>query len=221
MIIIFDFVIFTYLNFVFFYYIYHDLKRRKVPNKAFTFTFISSLVLLIPDLILMINNIFMIIIMKIIDFNLVLMLSYFLFYLKIIGGGDGKAILLVFLLNSPILLNFFNIFYFFSIFLIYYLIIVITKYIFNHLKNQIKMYKFYFTITKKDSRLERFIIFSYYKFLDIAKLEKYLGTKCVLRDNSLFYNDKSEKLQAFTQFRPPLLFLIYFVYLSYFFIIRS
>ncbi len=212
-----EFFIFCFLNLVFIYCIYYDIRLRKIPNKAFIYFFASSLIFSIPYIALRLDYLFIIILFKFVIFSLILFLAYFLFYMKIIGGSDGKMILLIFLTNSPSSSNYFKIFFFFLIFLTYYLILVLMKFIFNHLNGQINMYKFYFITKKIDSKFERFFMCSYYKFVNFSKLNKNFDTKCILRDNSLFYNTKNEKIQVFAQFRPPLLLLIYFVYISYLF----
>ncbi len=84
----------------------------------------------------------------------------------------------------------------------------------NHLKNKIEVYKVFFNIKWINSYFEKLFVYSYFKFIAVSNLENTFDSKFNLKDNSLIFNPKSEKLQVIVQFRPPLLIIIYFVYLT-------
>ena len=70
------------------------------------------------------------------------------------------------------------------------------------------------------ARSNKIFVLIFYKFLDFSQISKYSDEKFVLKALNLFFNEKKERFQILTQFRPPIVILILltniFLLLNYF-----
>ena len=212
-----DTLVFIYLVLFLLYCTLHDVKRRYISNRAFIFAFLCIVIILIPNLlqkrILMLNFL----IFKIVALIIVFISCFFLFTLKIIGGSDGKAILLIFVSIPINHTKFFDIFLFFLIFVISFVILIVLYNVVYHLILESEVYNLYFHIKKVNSFLEKLYTYSFFRFFEFSNLGKIIDSKFKLKDISLFFNPKREKLQVIIHFRPPLFINIYLVYLIFYF----
>jgi len=76
-------------------------------------------------------------------------------------------------------------------------------------------------LKENSSFLRRIFIILFYRFFDFSQIGRYKNEKFVLKSLNLFYNEDKEKFQILTQFRPPLVILIFFtnnfMLINYFF----
>ncbi len=76
--------------------VFYDVKNRKIPNLIQRIYFIYTYILLSIELLQYSTVIFWYILFRFLIFGLILLLSIVLFSLKLIGGGDGKVLTLLF-----------------------------------------------------------------------------------------------------------------------------
>ena len=141
------------------------------------------------------------------------MLSFTLFYLKIIGGSDGKLIILIF---TNLRVKFLSLDFVFCFFLIFSLLIICLFFL-NYLQNSLLKEKdsfiIFFNSTIKLSVIERIFIKGFFKFSNFINSDDSWAEKNLLKSLFLIYNSGKNKTQILIQFRPPLIIL---VILSYF-----
>lgn len=206
------FFFFFYSNIVLFYCLYRDIRFRIIPNKVLSGGFLIGSFLIFIEFLHFYNNIIIFIIVKISFLFLAFFLSFILFCLKIIGGSDGKLLTMLFLFNPIYLLNFQWLFLFFSIFLLLYLIMGIISYLITHNLTNMNAYEMFFSENENFSKTQKIFIEIFYKFIDFSQLNRSTGEKYLLKSLILFYNNKTERFQFLTQYRPPIVILIFFVY---------
>lgn len=146
-------------------------------------------------------------------FFLTFLTSLLLFNIKIIGGSDGKLIILIFL-THPIKYLSINII---TSFYLFFSFIIILKFIFNYFLNRIIKdncsFITFFSFISRFSRFQKLFIMSFYKFLDYSKLTISKEDKYIYRSLFLVYNYKKAKFQILVQIRSPLIVLIILAYL--------
>jgi Flp pilus assembly protein protease CpaA len=212
---------FFYTNIVLIYCMYRDIKYRKISNKDFIgFLLIGSLLVFTEDLNIY-NNIFIFVLTKVFFLFFVFLFSFILFCLKIIGGGDGKLLLMLAFFNPTNRFNFQWIFSFFFVFLFFYLIFVLVHYLFINIFSGNNSYDMIYSSGEDLTLFYKFFIMLFYKFLNFSQRSKYADEKFILKSLNLFYNEKKERFQILTQFRPPLVVLIFltnnYILLNYLF----
>ena len=210
---------FWLINVIFFFFLYFDLKFRKIPNSSFFFFFFISILLNYIDILLFYRNVYKLAFLRSFFLLVVFTISILLFTLKIIGGSDGKLIILTFL-NHPInFLNFNFIGFFFLIFsLLFVLIFIINLTINNKFK---KAYSFivYFNLNYNYSFSKKFFIKIFYNFINISKIVDYNEDRNKIKSLDLIYNYNTKKIQILTQYRPPLIGIYVICYYLTFLII--
>lgn len=201
---------FFYTNIVLIYCMYRDIKFRKIPNKAIIgFLLIGSLLAFTEDLDIY-NNILIFIITKVFFLFFAFIFSFVLFCLKIIGGSDGKLLIMLTFFYPIYRFNFQWLFSFFFVFLFLYLILVVVNYLFNNFLSNNNSYDMIYSLEENVSFLHKVFIITFYKFLDFSQINRYTNEKFVLKSLNLFYNKNKGKFQILTQYRPPLVILIFF-----------
>jgi len=203
---------FFYSNIILFYCLYRDIRFRIISNKVLSFFFFIGCFLIFIEFLHFYNNIIIFMIVKIWFLFLAFFLSFILFCLKIIGGSDGKLLTMLFLFNPIYYLNFQWLFLFFFILLLLYLIMGIISYLITHNLTNKNVYEMFFSENKNFSKIQKIFIEIFYKFIDFSQLNKSTGEKYLLKSVILFYSNKTESFQFLTQYRPPIVFLIFFVY---------
>ncbi|MCK4381783.1 MAG: prepilin peptidase [Candidatus Lokiarchaeota archaeon] len=201
---------FFYTNIVLIYCMYRDIKFRKIPNKAIIgFLLIGSLLAFTEDLDIY-NDILIFIITKVFFLFFAFIFSFVLFCLKIIGGSDGKLLIMLTFSYPIYRFNFQWLFSFFFVFLFLYLILVVVNYLFNNFLSNNNSYDMIYSLEENVSFLHKVFIITFYKFLDFSQINRYTNEKFVLKSLNLFYNKNKGKFQILTQYRPPLVILIFF-----------
>ncbi len=207
-----DFLFFFYSNIVLFYCMYRDIRFRIIPNKVLSVLLLIGSFLIFIEFLHFYNNILIFIIVKIWFLFFAFFLSFLLFCLKIIGGSDGKLLTMLFLFNPIYYLNFQWLFLFFSVLLLLYLILGIISYLITHNLTNKNVYEMFFSENENFSKMHKIFIEIFYKFRDFSQLNKFNDEKYLLKSLILFYNNKTEKIQFLTQYRPPIVILIFFTY---------
>jgi len=191
---------------------YRDIRFRIIRNKVISGFFLTGSFLIFIEFLHFYNNIIIFIIVKILVLFLAFFLSFILFCLKIIGGSDGKLLTMLVLFNPISYLNFQLLLLFFSILLLLYLIMGIVSYLITHNLTNMNVYEMLFSNNENFSKIQKMFIEIFYKFIDFSQLNKSTGEKYLLKSLILFYNNKKEKFQFLTQYRPPIVILIFVVY---------
>jgi len=212
---------FFYTNIVLIYCMYRDIKFRKIPNKTIIgFLLIGSLLAFTEDLDIF-NDIHIFIITKVFFLFFAFIFSFVLFCLKIIGGTDGKLLILLTFFYPIYQFSFNWLFSFFFVFLFLYLILGVVIYLFNNFLSNNNTYNMIYSLKENFSFLRKVFIVIFYKFLDFSQINRYTNEKFVLKSLNLFYSKKKGTFQILAQYRPPLVVLIFFtnnyIILNYFF----
>jgi Flp pilus assembly protein protease CpaA len=212
---------FFYTNIVLIYCMYRDIKYRTISSKTFIgFLLIGGLLTFTVDLDIY-NNLYVFLLSKVFFLFFVFLFSFILFCLKIIGGSDGKLLILLTFLNPIHKFTFQLIYSFFFLFLCLYLTLILVNSLFINILSKNNSCDMINGLQENLTLSNKIFIILFYKFLDFSQINKYTNEKFVLKSLNLFYNKKKEKFQILTQFRPPLIILIFitnnYMLLNYFF----
>ena len=202
-----------YFEILFLFISYLDLKYRKIPNSFFIFTFCLSFILILLESLLFFNNFLIIILGKLFFFFLTFLPSLLLFSLKIIGGSDGKLIILIFVTHPVKYLDLNFVASFFLFFSLFFILLFIINYFLNELIKNNSSFINLFNSNSRYSSYQKFYIKTFYKFLDYSILSMSRGEKFICKSLLLIYNNEKKKIQILVQIRPPLIILIILTYL--------
>ncbi len=108
--------------------VYFDLKDRIIPNKFLKLYLLITFILIPFDVYYYLDIILWYIFIKILVLIFIFILVLTLFTLKLLGGGDGKVLILLFH-SFPFMYIFYFLQYFFLIFSLFLIIAKITIYI--------------------------------------------------------------------------------------------
>ena len=133
--------------------------------------------------------------------------------MKIIGGSDGKLIILIFITHPIKFLSLNFIFTFFLLLSTFYILIFISNLAQNNLLKKKGSFICFFNSNLKFSAAKRIYIKGFFKFSNFSKLCDSRVEKNIVKSLFLIYNIEKIRIQILVQFRPP---LIIFVILSYF-----
>jgi len=197
--------LFVYLNLIFLYYFMSDIRSRKIPNKGFFFFILIYLVFFCFKIIRKKSlEIQEIIFIKVIYILLSLFISFCLYLLKMIGGGDAKLILIIFIFFSEGFMNLY-------LFSLYYFLIILTEFLFfvvnfsrNSIRNNsdlIRMVIYYYDIS---SLLKKLFI---HMFLIVLKIEKFNNSTHEIAINSILFNPRVKCFQTLSYYRPPMIII--------------
>jgi Flp pilus assembly protein protease CpaA len=211
---------FFYTNILLIYCMYRDIKYRKISNKIFIgFLLVGGLLTSTVDLNIY-NNIFLFVLSKVFFLFFTFLFSFILFCLKIIGGSDGKLLILLTFFYPTHGFNFQLIYSFFFVFMFLYITLILVNSLFIKVLARNKSYDMIYGLQENFTFSHKIFIILFCKFLDFSQISKYTNEKFVLKSLNLFYNEKKEKFQILTQFRPPLVILIFitnnYILLNYF-----
>jgi len=209
---------FTLLGIIFLFFIYLDIKFRKIPQRYFIFSYIVGLGLNFLEFIIFFEKIAILIYLKIFVLIFVFSLSFILFILKIIGGSDGKLFILIFFVHPILFLNVTVIFSFFLFFSLLFVFLFMINLIFNNNFGDSFSYTLFFNLSYKLSILKKAYLKSFYRFLNYSNLNDYIERKYYIKSLNLIYNLKKNKFQILCQIRPPLIVLIILSYYIIFFL---
>jgi len=154
------------------------------------------------------DNILKFFLIKVILLLKIFLVSFILFCLKILGGGDAKMIMIMFLIIYSPSLNFSIIYLFFFIFSIFFTQYHILKLIYVLINKQ----KFFFHILSQKGRkisiLKQISFLTTFQLKNLSELEYLDYKKGKIRLNLIIFNFNVNKFQFFIHIRPPLILLI-------------
>ena len=202
-----------YFGSLFLFGFYLDIRYRKIPNSFFKLVFGFSIVLNIFELLFFSNNFMIVIFGKVFFFLITFFPSLLLFSLKIIGGSDGKLIILIFITHPVKFLNINLVTSFFLLFSFFFILLFILNFILNKILKDTNSFIIFFSSNLRYSGSEKLYIKFFYKFLDYSKLGDCKEEKFLCKSVFLVYNINKKKIQVLVQFRPPLIILIILTYL--------
>jgi len=136
-----------------------------------------------------------------------------LFNLKVIGGSDGKLIILIFLTHPLKFLNLLFVNSFFLLFSLFFILLVIKNFTLNSLFKNNCSFHIFFDLDVNFTFFKKFYVKSFYKFLNYSKLSECKEEKIILKSISLIFNNRKKKFQILIQFRPPLILMIILTYI--------
>lgn len=199
--------------------LYLDIKFRKIPNVYLKKFLALSVILNVIEFVVLKKIEVSVLIFKIIFLILIFLISFLLYVLKIIGGSDGKLIILIFLTHPVKFLNFSVIISFFLLFSLLYLL----GFFFNSLTNTFTKnsfaFNFLFAIDPKISILKRFYFKMFYNFKSSTKIRDFQNKKYLIISSSIIYNFTNRKFQILIQYRIPLVLFLLLSYLILFLLI--
>ncbi len=146
-------------------------------------------------------------------FLIVFLLSFILFILKVIGGSDGKLIILIFLIHPIQFLNLFFVTSFFLWFSLLIILIFLQNFLINSLNKNDCSFTTFLNFNSKFTAFKKFYIKTIYKFLNYSKLSEYKEEKIILKSILIIFNNRKNQFQVLVQYRPPLILIIILTYL--------
>jgi len=217
LLILFNFIYLCLNTIILMYSSYLDVKDRIIPLHIFKFLFFFIVIINFFEYLVFFNDFLTFFTIKILTFIILFLLSFILFLLKIIGGADGKIIIIIFLLiparsfNPNIILFFFLIFC--CIFSVYYL--------YHLFKNLFLENKIIFDFIIEDisnlSPLKRLFFKTFSSLIDFPELNKLNKNKLGL--NYIFFNFNRIRLQILGYYKPPVIIIISICYFIAIFLI--
>ena len=205
---LFLFINFIFLNGFFLIFLYFDLKFRKVPVNFFKYSYVIAFVLNIFEYLFFFKRIAFFLFLKIIVLILVLFLSLILFFLRIVGGSDGKLFIIIFFMHPILFLNLSFIFTFYLAFSLLFVLYFMINWINNNFLKKIFPFLLIFNVNSKISILKKVYIKSFYRFYNYSELGNYMEGKYLIKSLNLIYNARKNKFQTLCQIRPPLIITI-------------
>jgi len=199
--------------------LYFDLKFRKISNKFLKTSFFFSIFLNTIELLFFYSDILLILILKVLFFFLIFLISLLLFSLKIIGGSDGKLILLIFSVHPIKYLNYFFVLFFFLLFSLFFFILFFFNLVINSIKKNSYSFRIYFNFHYKISILRKLFMKLFCKFFNLSKLKEFDGDKIFIDTLFIIYNNEKRELQILALYRPPLIIICIISYYFIFFLI--
>ncbi|MFX1400568.1 MAG: prepilin peptidase [Promethearchaeota archaeon] len=190
-----------------------DIKNRKIPNQSVKVFFIIAVVLFFTEAFVFLEEIYLFFFIKFIFVFFATFLSFILFSLKIIGGGDGKIIILIFFISPISCLNSLYLFSFFLFLILSYFILIIINLCLNCFTVNRFSFKFFFQNLPDATIFRKFYLLSCFRFITISKLCKYKKNKYMIISLDIIFNPKSCLFQIFTQFKPPVILSCFLSYI--------
>ena len=212
------FIDFISITIILFISLYFDLKFRRISNRALKIFFLLGLILNYLEFSVFYKNFLLFLILKILIFFFIFLISILLFSLRIIGGGDGKLIILTFIIHPIKYLNFKFVLLFFLLFTLFFLILFTLNFLFNHLVNNSYSFDILFNFDLTVNSLKKLYFKTFFRFFNLSEIKEFQGYKKLIKSQSIFYNIIKKKFQLFMQYRPPLVIICMLSYYSVVFI---
>ena len=200
------------ITIILFVSLYSDLKYRVIPNKVIKNLFIFCLFINFIEFLLVYDNITLIFILKISYFCLIFLVSLLLFSLKIIGGSDGKLMILIFLIHPVKFLNLNFVISFFLLLSLIFCSVFFFNLLYNSFFNNSFSFEILFAINQNISTLRQIYFKIFCNFTILAKIYDYEDNKKTLVCSYIIYNIYRNRFQSLVQYRIPLVVIIMFSY---------
>jgi hypothetical protein len=130
--------------------------------------------------------------------------------LEILGGSDGKLIILVISITPFKELNYLYLFSFFLFLIFFYIIMVIINLSLNYFSRNRFSFRTYFNYLPQIKSFQKLYMISFFRFNDLSKLYNYKENKCFLKSLDFIFNPKSNTFQFLVQIKHPLIISCYF-----------
>ncbi len=187
---------------------FFDLKNRTVSLKIFKiFITIAIFTLFFEFFFFLNNNLFHFLGIKLLVLIVVFFISFFLFIFKIIGGADGKVIIIIFLIHPLKYLKFLHISLFYLLFSLGFILYFLFQFLVDNISGKGFFFDEFISKLSKNTILRRLFLKAFYQFNSLLKIEKFLL-------NSSIHKSKEKKIQLLIHNRPPLIFIITIVYIT-------
>ncbi|MGQ4873762.1 MAG: prepilin peptidase [Promethearchaeia archaeon] len=200
---------FLFLYVVLFVCCYLDLKKRMISNNYMKFFYIISILLIIIKVRTCSNFIKYLNYFQFIVIFTLILITFFLFFFKIIGGADGKLIILIFLINLEYNLTFSNMIHFFFIFFFLYFFYISISLLINFQK--FKSNLLFFFLQNKFNKYKIILIISILKSISLKRFNK--DKNIIPSFSFLYYNFNKNKLELLIQERIPITCMILISYI--------
>ena len=200
------------ITIIFLISIYSDLKYRIISNKLIKIFLIFSLCINFFEFLLVYDNFTWIIIMKITYFCLIFLISLILFSLKIIGGSDGKLIILIFLIHPIKFLHLNFIISFFLMISLIFCSIFFFNMLYNSFFNNSLSFEILFIVNQNISTLWKIYIKIFCNFTILTKIDNYEDNKKAMVCSDIIYNFYRKRFQSLVQYRIPFVLIIVLSY---------
>jgi len=200
------------ITIIFLVSLYSDLKYRIIPNKIIKKVFLFCLFINFIEFLLVYDNITLVFIWKISFFCLIFLISLLLFSLKIIGGSDGKLMILVFLIHPVKFLNLNFIISFFLLLSLLFCSIFFFNLLYNSFFNNSFSFEILFAINQNISILKQIYFKIFCNFTILAKIYDYEDNKKIMVCPYIIFNISKNRFQSLVQYRIPLVAIIMFSY---------
>lgn len=137
--------------------VYFDLKDRIISNKILKLYSLITIILVLFEIFHYLDLIFWYIFIKLLVLIFIFILVFTFFNLKLLGGGDGKVLILIFQ-SLPFMYIFYFLQYFFLVFGLFLVIVLIFNYYVNNkiknVKKREKLIKISNSIIVDDSKFD-------------------------------------------------------------------
>ena len=200
------------ITIIFLVSLYSDLKYRIIPNKIIKCFFIFCLFINLVEFLLVYDSITLVLIWKISYLCLIFLVSLLLFSLKIIGGSDGKLMILIFLIHPVKLLNLNFVISFFLLLSLLFCSIFFFNLLYNSCFSNSFSFKILFAINQNISALKQIYFKIFCNFTILAKIYDYEDNKKIMVCSYMIYNIYKNRFQSLVQYRMPLVLIIMFSY---------
>jgi len=200
------------ITIIFLVSLYSDLKYRIIPNKIIKNFFFFCLFINLVEFLLVYDSITSVLIWKISYLCLIFLVSLLLFSLKIIGGSDGKLMILIFLIHPVKLLNLNFVISFFLLLSLLFCSIFFFNLLYNSCFSNSFSFKILFAINQNISALKQIYFKIFCNFTILAKIYDYEDNKKIMVCSYMIYNIYKNRFQSLVQYRMPLVLIIMFSY---------
>ncbi|TXT64788.1 MAG: conserved membrane protein of unknown function [Promethearchaeota archaeon] len=194
---------------------YLDIKYRKISSPLFKILVVFLMIINISEFIFFHHDLLSFIVLKITIFIILFSLSFILFILKIIGGADGKLIIVLFLLVPVDLVGLQAVLGFFLTFSSILTLYFIFLYLKNRYLNNSHLLELLIHNFSEQSNLKKIFFKTFYRLVKFSELNK--TDHYQLRLRFVFYNFKEKRFQFIGQAKPPLILIISLSYIIFFF----
>lgn len=154
------------------------------------------------------ENLLKFITLKLIICFIIFLICFILFCLKIIGGGDGKTIIILFMIIYSPNLSLLIILLFFFTLTIYFIDYLLVKYFYIRNSKKNMLFNFLFYNEENPSKLRKFYLTTNFTLKNLSDLTQFDLRKYYIKLNPIIFNFNTCKFQVFVHYRPPFIFII-------------
>jgi Flp pilus assembly protein protease CpaA len=217
---LFLFFSFMIINGFFPIFLFYDLKYRRVPRVFFKICCIITVILNLLEYYSFSIHPLSFIFSKMLYGISAFILSLILFSLTIIGGSDGKVIILIFFVHPILFLNFTVLFSYFFIFSLLFIILIVINFTLNNRPRKNISFLLIFNTYSIISFARKSYIKGFFKFKNFSELDFHMEEKSLVKSLYLVYNAEINKFQLLCQSRLPLILpIIISYYIIFYFIL--